>query len=74
MVVTSVKIAATRPQVGCENLIEAVKEAAAYTTPDSRIATIWSLSLQYLLVLGSSCQVSHFQLYAHIQKHTPFGF
>lgn len=65
MVVTPVKIAATRPQVGRENLIEAGKEAVAYTTPDSSIATIWSL-----LVLGSSCQVSHFQLYTRIQKHT----
>lgn len=44
MVVTPVKIAATRPQVGCESLTEALKEALAYTTPDSSTATIWSFS------------------------------
>lgn len=39
MVVTPVEIAVSQPQVGCENLIEAVKEAVAHTAPDSRIAS-----------------------------------
>lgn len=71
MVVTPVEISGTQPQVGCENPIEAVKEAVAHTTPDPRIASHHlESSLQSLLVLGSSCQVSHLHLRAHTHAET----
>lgn len=67
---TLVKIAATRPQVDSEHLIETLKEAVAHTTLGSRLATIWNLSSTFWF---EALVVRYPTSAVHTHRNTPFG-